>query len=94
MDKLVVTFATEGNTRMLCDDVKRVVYFFLDGSLGSQKQHDLETHVGHCPDCEVRIVVQRRLRQFVRGRLSPMQAPDHFRVRLTETIRRYAPVPD
>jgi mycothiol system anti-sigma-R factor len=93
-EKLVVTFATEGNPRMLCDDVKRVVYFFLDGSLGSQKRTDLETHLGHCPDCEVRIVVQRRLREFVRARLTPLQAPDHLRVRLTETIRQYAPAAD
>lgn len=76
---------------MLCDDVKRVVYFFLDGSLGNQKLRDLETHLSTCPDCEIRVAVQRRLRDFVRGRLAPMQAPDHLRIRLTQTIRHFAP---
>ena len=75
---------------MLCDDVKRVVYFFLDESLGSQKKHDIEIHLSNCPDCEIRVVVQRRLRLFVRERLSPMNAPDHLRTRLSETIRQFA----
>jgi mycothiol system anti-sigma-R factor len=75
---------------MLCDDVKRVVYFFLDESLGSQKKRDIEIHLSDCPDCEIRIVVQRRLRAFVRERLTPMQAPDHLRIRLSETIRQFA----
>ena len=76
---------------MLCDDVKRVVYFFLDGSLGSQKRRDLETHLSDCPDCTLRILIQRKLREFVRGRLTKMQAPDRLRARLSETIRQYAP---
>jgi mycothiol system anti-sigma-R factor len=75
---------------MLCDDVKRVVYFFLDESLGSQKKRDIETHLSKCPDCETRVVVQRRLRAFVRERLTPMQAPEHLRSRLSETIRQFA----
>ena len=54
---------------MLCDDVKRVVYFFLDGSLGHQKQHAFEIHLSNCPDCEIRIIVHRKLRAFVRKRL-------------------------
>jgi mycothiol system anti-sigma-R factor len=72
---------------MLCDDVKRVVYFFLDGSLGHQKQHAFEIHLSNCPDCEVRIIVQRKLRTFVRTRLSPVAAPDTLRVRLTRSLQ-------
>ena len=30
---------------MLCRDVKRVVYFFLDGSLGERKKQDLNSHL-------------------------------------------------
>ena len=72
---------------MLCDDVKRVVYFFLDGSLGHQKQHAFEIHLSNCPDCEIRIVVSRKLRSFVRHRLTPVAAPETLRIKLTRSLR-------
>jgi mycothiol system anti-sigma-R factor len=78
---------------MLCDDVKRVIYFFLDGSLGDQKHHALEIHLSNCPDCEIRIVIQRKLRSFVRKRLSPVAAPETLRVRLSRSLRT-APLAD
>ena len=74
---------------MLCDDVKRVVYFFLDGELGSTKQQDLTGHLSLCPDCEKRAAVHRRLRQFVRTRLEKVTAPDHLKTRLTRSIRAF-----
>ena len=76
---------------MLCDDVKRVVYFFLDGSLGDQKKVDIEIHVSNCPDCEIRIIVHRKLRSFVRHRLSPVAAPERLRTRLSQSLRGFAP---
>jgi mycothiol system anti-sigma-R factor len=72
---------------MLCDDVKRVVYFFLDGSLTDHKKHALLIHLSNCPDCEVRISVHRRLRSFIRRRLSPVTAPETLRIRLTRSLR-------
>ena len=72
---------------MLCDDVKRVVYFFLDGSLAGDRKHDVELHLKKCSDCEIRVVVQRRLRTFVRARLAPLTAPDSLRARLAAAIR-------
>lgn len=72
---------------MLCDDVKRFVYFFLDGLLDDDRKHDLELHLKHCTDCEIRILVQRRLRVFVRTRLSPVAAPPSLRARLSAAIR-------
>jgi mycothiol system anti-sigma-R factor len=72
---------------MLCDDVKRVVYFFLDGSLSNQKQHAFEIHLSDCPDCEIRIIVQRKLRTFLRRRLAPVTAPETLRIRLTRSLR-------
>lgn len=74
---------------MLCDDVKRFAYFFLDGSLGHHKQADLEIHVSLCHDCEIRIIVHRKLRAFVRRRLTPMTAPERLRSRLAESIRHF-----
>lgn len=72
---------------MLCDDVKRVLYFFLDGSLGDQKRQTVEIHLHDCPDCEVRIVIQRRLRGFIRSRLAAVQAPEALRVRVVQSLR-------
>jgi mycothiol system anti-sigma-R factor len=72
---------------MICDEVKRVVYFFLDGSLGEGKLLEYTTHLEICHDCDERTTVSRKLRNFVRKRLTPMNAPDHLKVRLTESIR-------
>jgi mycothiol system anti-sigma-R factor len=72
---------------MLCDEVKRVMYFFLDGSVGDRKRNAIEIHVSGCPDCEVRVVVQKKLRSFIRRRLSPVAAPETLRIRLTQSLR-------
>jgi len=72
---------------MGCDDVKRVLYFFLDGALDAQKRQSVNDHLTHCPDCEQRSLVQLRLRTFVRQRLSPVAAPERFKLRLTRTLR-------
>ena len=72
---------------MLCDDVRRVVYFFLDGSLGQRKLIEFETHIQICHDCEERTAIHRRLRDFVRRRLHPLAAPDHLKVRVVQSLR-------
>ena len=72
---------------MLCDEYKRVVYFFLDGSLGQRKVLELETHLQLCHDCEERMTIQKKLRNFIRKRLSPMTAPEHLKVRLVQSLR-------
>ena len=79
--------STEGNAVMLCDDVKRVLYFFLDGSLGEQKRQHLEIHLSDCPDCEIRVTIHRRLRGFLRSRLSPVAAPEALRIRVVQSLR-------
>jgi mycothiol system anti-sigma-R factor len=72
---------------MLCEDVRRVVYFFLDDSLSSRKRQDIEIHLSDCHGCETRISIQRRLRSFLRSRLSPQPAPEHLRIRVSQSIR-------
>ena len=76
---------------MVCDEVKRVVYFFLDGSLGQQKLMEFETHIEVCRDCEGRTTVSRKLRNFIRQRLSPVSAPEHLKIRVTRTLREVQP---
>jgi hypothetical protein len=72
---------------MLCDDVKRVVYFFLDDTLGDQKKLDVDQHLHLCPDCEARTKISRRLRNFFQKRLSRVAASSRFRQRLERTLR-------
>ena len=74
---------------MLCDDVKRVIYFFLDGELGEKKQQDFTSHLTLCPECERRADVQRRLRGFVRNRLARITAPEHLKTRLVRSVRAF-----
>lgn len=76
---------------MVCREVKRVVYFFLDGSLGDQKRQDVDNHLKRCPQCEMLVEFQRRLRRFVQSRLARMSttAPDRLRTRLVRSIRAF-----
>jgi mycothiol system anti-sigma-R factor len=76
---------------MLCNDVRRVVYFFLDGSLADGKKKDFSSHLNRCPDCEARMQFHMRLRQFLQRRLDRLclAAPDHLKTRLTRSIRAF-----
>ncbi|HEX7154923.1 MAG TPA: zf-HC2 domain-containing protein [Thermoanaerobaculia bacterium] len=74
---------------MLCNEVKRVVYFFLDGSVSDSKKQALARHFDDCPDCDARMRIQKRIRDFVHRRLSPVTAPDKLKIRLTRSIRAF-----
>ncbi|HUP60860.1 MAG TPA: hypothetical protein VNA69_10620 [Thermoanaerobaculia bacterium] len=67
--------------------MRRMVYFFLDGSLGQQKLLEFETHIEICRDCDTRTTIQRKLREFVRKRLTRVTAPEHLKVRVTQSLR-------
>ncbi len=72
---------------MLCDDVKRVVYFFLDGSLADRKKKDFDSHLNLCADCEARTRISGRLRNFFRKRMARVAASTRFKQRLERTLR-------
>lgn len=76
---------------MLCRDVKRVVYFFLDGSLGDRKKQDFDNHLRLCPDCESRTRLASKLREFLRRRAERIHvtAPDRLKMRLARSIRAF-----
>ncbi|HXG59197.1 MAG TPA: zf-HC2 domain-containing protein [Thermoanaerobaculia bacterium] len=75
---------------MGCDDVRRAIYFFLDGSLADDRRSELTQHITRCADCETRLEFHRRVRQFIRRRLTPVEAPSHLKVRLSRSIRAFA----
>jgi mycothiol system anti-sigma-R factor len=75
---------------MLCDEVKRVAYFFLDGTLAGTKQKAISKHLGLCPECEARTTIHRRIRNFLKRRLARLTAPQRLRQRLSRSLRAVA----
>jgi anti-sigma factor (TIGR02949 family) len=75
---------------MLCDDVKRRVYFFLDGQLGANNQQDYSQHISLCPECDARTKISVRLRFFFRHRMTSVEAPAHLKRRIERTIRAFS----
>jgi anti-sigma factor (TIGR02949 family) len=74
---------------MICKEVKRVVYFFLDGTLGKQREKDFSSHINLCPECGARMTFHRRIRNFLKKRLAPLSAPEHLKLRLSRTLRAF-----
>lgn len=74
---------------MGCDDVRRTVYFFLDGSLAAERQREVASHLVGCRECEARIEFHRRVRCFIRQRLAPVEAPVHLKLRLSRSLRAF-----
>lgn len=64
---------------MVCDDVKRIAYFFLDGKLGKNRDTDFQSHLRECDDCDYRVIVHRRIRVFLKKRLGSKLAPESLR---------------
>jgi len=75
---------------MLCHDVERVVYFFLDGTLDKRRQDDFQHHLDLCSECETRTIFHRRIRVFLKRRLAPVSAPARLKQRLTRSLRAFA----
>lgn len=72
---------------MGCDDVRRVIYFFLDDSLGETRKQDVGKHLNICPECGQRARISKRIRDFFRRRMHSISAPERFKTRLTRSIR-------
>lgn len=75
---------------MLCREVKRVVYFFLDGTLDARQKRDFSKHLKLCPECESRITISKRIRLFIKKRLARMSAPARLKQRLSRSLRAFA----
>jgi len=75
---------------MLCKEVKRVVYFFLDGTLDAGRKRDFSKHLKQCPECDSRITISKRIRIFIKKRLSRVSAPARLKQRLSRSLRAFA----
>lgn len=74
---------------MVCDDVKRIAYFFLDGKLGKNRNDDFQTHLRECDDCDYRIIVHRRIRLFLKKRLGAKLAPERLRAKIRTAFSNF-----
>jgi anti-sigma factor (TIGR02949 family) len=72
---------------VICDEIRRLAYFYLDGTVSSAKAASLESHVVHCPECGARLAINRRVREVVQLSLRPLQAPERLRVRVQKVCR-------
>jgi anti-sigma factor (TIGR02949 family) len=72
---------------MGCNDVQRVIYFFLDDSLAESKKQDVGKHLSLCPECGQRLRISKRIRDFFRRRMQQIPAPERFKTRLSRSIR-------
>ena len=67
---------------MVCNDVKRIAYFYLDGTLGEQRKSDVQAHLNDCSDCDGRMKFHQRVRCFVQKRMRAV-APEGLKQRIT-----------
>lgn len=72
---------------MVCREVHRIAYFYLDGTLEQQRQSDIKRHLDDCPDCDGRFQIHRRIRNFIQKRLDRVTAPDSLKARITVIFR-------
>ncbi len=75
---------------MVCDEVKRVAYFFLDGTLAETRRSAISSHLDLCPECKARTTFHLLVRIFVQKRLSHVAAPPRLKQRLTRSLRAFA----
>lgn len=71
---------------MVCSELKHLVYFYLDGTVGSSKADEFRAHVDACEDCARYVSVEERLRRFLRSRLGRRCAPDRLRDRIHDAV--------
>jgi mycothiol system anti-sigma-R factor len=74
---------------MVCDDVKRSAYLFLDGVLESTRISEFQSHLNDCEGCDERMRVQQKLRTFYRKRLAPTVAPSHLRQKISTALGKF-----
>jgi mycothiol system anti-sigma-R factor len=72
---------------MICGDVRRFAYVFLDEELSTERRAEFARHLEECPGCGDRVTIHRRLRAMVRRRLERQSAPSKLRERIHAALR-------
>jgi anti-sigma factor (TIGR02949 family) len=72
---------------VLCNEIRRLAYFYLDGAVSIAKAANFRHHVELCPDCGARLAIHRRVREVIRVSLKPVVAPERLRQRVQQACR-------
>jgi anti-sigma factor (TIGR02949 family) len=72
---------------MICNEIRRLAYFYLDGTVGREKTALMESHFERCPECGTRLTIHRRLREAIRIHFGPVHAPQRLRERVQQACR-------
>lgn len=70
---------------MICDEVKRAAYDFLDGAIDNTRQY-LVKHLDECAECGNRVMIHRRIRNFIKSRLKISAAPTGLVGKIRESL--------
>lgn len=72
---------------MLCNEIRRLAYFYLDGTVSVAKSASFRHHIELCPECGARLAIHRRVREVIQVSLKPVAAPDRLRLRVQQACR-------
>ena len=72
---------------MSCHEIRRIAYFYLDGTVGSEKSVTIETHLEECPECGARVKIHQRVRELLKVRLGKVAASPSLHARLRQACR-------
>ncbi len=71
---------------MDCKKAHDCFYLFADDEMGEELLVTFRAHLGHCPECERRILYTRKLLSLVRRGCAKRPAPKKLRIRILAHI--------
>lgn len=76
---------------MICSDIRKYVYVYLDGEFNAADQASFEDHVGQCADCQMLVRQERNFHNILRSKLQIAPAPDYLRRRIEYQLSHTEP---
>jgi anti-sigma factor RsiW len=76
-----------------CELSQTRLHAYFDGELDAMGAAEFERHLESCPDCEVRLAVEEKLRSALSGAQLYARAPEHLRRKLQSTLPQAAVPP-
>lgn len=76
---------------MTCSELKRLLPVLLDGTLSSEKQHEVNKALENCPECRQELELARQIRGFVvqmQARQPQLKMPPGFEGQLLQNIKQ------
>ena len=71
---------------MTCDEATIMLHALVDGELDTDHAHELEAHVGGCPNCAAELASVRQLHQRLSGASLRRPAPEALRRRIEAAL--------